>query len=172
MRFMAILVVVLSSSFLCAQTPSPKTSTEPPLATLTAMPDKTVFKMGERIGVTLTLQAGAQGAFVSKWIMQDCSHDREWRGYGCGHHCGNRSGFDVGVYTLAGKYALTTSHGCVIDSGEPRPSPEQVFQNDFVFLQPAEEVKWYNGVDGRQPNEPGDLRGHRGGTSLTTRALT
>jgi len=67
MRLPALILFLLSSSFVGAQITSPRVpSDEPPLATLTAHPDKTVFNLGEEIRVTLILRAGPHGAYVSK----------------------------------------------------------------------------------------------------------
>lgn len=149
------LFFILSSGFVCAQTTSPKAGAEPALATLTTTPDKTVFKMGEAIGVTLTLEAGPHGVFVSKWSMQTCSHG-DWRDVGCGRHIYNLSGFDVGVYTLAGKYASPMGHGGAADRFGPPPSPKEEFEKYFEFLQPGEEVKWHNIAEDGSPAKPGD----------------
>ena len=60
MKLLAALVMLLPSCLLKAPTTSDNAPKQPPLATLTAHLEKTVYKGGESIQVTLTLRAGLQ----------------------------------------------------------------------------------------------------------------
>jgi hypothetical protein len=63
----ALLLLLLPGCFLEPQTASDSAPKQPTLATLTAHVDKTVYKGGEQIQVTLALRAGPRGAYVTKW---------------------------------------------------------------------------------------------------------
>ena len=67
MKLLAALGMLLPSCLLKAPTTSDNAPKQPPLATLTAHLEKTVYKGGESIQVTLTLRAGLRGAYVSNW---------------------------------------------------------------------------------------------------------
>jgi hypothetical protein len=141
---LAALVLLLPSCLLKAQTNSDNAPKQPPLATLTAHLEKTVYKGGEPIQVTLTLRAGPRGAYVSKWSKVS-PNDKE---DSLGRSMGNVSGFDVSLLTLDGKNAETIGHGGVAERFSPDPLPSERFKEEFLFLKPGEEESWRGNVEG------------------------
>jgi hypothetical protein len=139
------LLLLLSSGLLQPQATSDNAKKQARLATLAAHVDKTVYKGGERIQVTLTLRAGPQGAYVSKW-SKVTSNDKQ--NALAGRYMGNVSGFDVSLLTLDGKNAETVGHAGVADRFGPAPSPSERFKDEFLFLNPCEEETWRGSVDG------------------------
>ena len=142
---MALLPLLLPSCILEVQTTSNSASKQPPLATLTAHVDKTLYKGGEQIQVTLTLHAGPQGAYVSKWSKVSPSDKQDSR---VGRHIGNVSGFDVSLLTLDAKNAETIGHGGVADRFGPVPPRSERFKQEFFFLKPGEEETWRGSIEG------------------------
>jgi len=141
MKLRALILFLLFGIFAGAQiTPRSVPSNNPPLATLTAHPDKSAFKLGEDIRVTLTLRAGPEGAYVARSSI--CAGQRNAHYFWCGRHMGNASGFDVSVYTLTGENAEPMGAGGVADSWSLPPPPAERFKRDFVFLKPGEKLKW------------------------------
>jgi hypothetical protein len=151
MKVLAALVLLLPSCLLKAQTISDNAPKRPPLATVTAHLEKTVYKGGEPIQVILTLQAGPRGAYVSKWSNVP-PNDKQ--NSVVGRHIGNVSGFDVLFLTLDGKNAETIGHGGVADRFGPAPLPSERFKEEFLFLKPGEEESWRGKVEGA-PVKPG-----------------
>ena len=146
MKLLAALVfLLLPSCLLKAQTTSYNAPKQPPLAALTAHLEKTVYKGGEHIQVTLTLRAGPRGAYVSKWSKVP-SNDKQ--NSLAGRHMDNVSGFDVSLLTLDGKNAETIGHGGVADRFGPAPLPSERFKEEFLFLKPGEEESWSGNVEG------------------------
>jgi hypothetical protein len=145
MKLLAALVLLLPSCLLKAQTTSDEAPKQPPLATLAAHLEKTVYKGGEPIQVTLTLRAGPRGAYVSKWSKVS-PNDKQ--NSGVGRCIGNLSGFDVSLLTLDGKNAETIGHGGVADRLGPAPPPSERFKEEFLFLKPGEEESWRDSVEG------------------------
>jgi len=74
----ALVLLLLSNCLLKAQTISYNAPKQPPLATLTAHLERTVYKGGEHIQVTLTLRAGPRGAYVSKWSKVPSNDKQNW----------------------------------------------------------------------------------------------
>jgi hypothetical protein len=151
MKLLAALVFLLPSCLLNAQTASDNAPKQPPLATLTAHLEKTVYKGGEPIQVTLTLRAGPRGAYVSKW-SKVAPNDKQ--NSSVGRHTGNVSGFDVSLRTLDGKNAESIGHGGVADRFAPAPPPSERFKEEFLFLKPGEEESWRGNVEST-PVKPG-----------------
>lgn len=120
-------------------------SSEPPLATLTAHVDRTVYNGGEHIHVTLTLRAGTRGAYVSKWSKVPPTDKQNPL---VGRHISNVSGFDVSLLTLDGKNAETLDHAGVADRLGPAPPPSARFKEEFLFLKPDEEESWLGIIEG------------------------
>jgi hypothetical protein len=147
----ALLPLLLPSCFFEPQTTSDSPPKQPPLATLTAHVDKTLYKGGEQIQVTLTLRAGSQGAYVSKWSKVSPSHKQD---SSVGRHTGNVSGFDVSLQTLDGKNAETIGHVGVADRFGPVPPAPERFKQEFLFLKPGEEETWCGSIEGT-PVKPG-----------------
>jgi hypothetical protein len=152
MQGLILLTFLLSGNCLSAPVTSPTHTSNPPVATVTALPDKTFLKLGEAISVTVVLRAGPRGAYVAKSSIRTCKVDEFW----CGRHIGNVSGFDISVRTLTGKNALPMGHGGVADFGVPLSplSPEEIFEKYFEFLHPREQVIWH-GSAGSTPTKPG-----------------
>ena len=149
MKLLAALVfLLLPSCLIKAQTTSENAPKQPPLATLTAHLEKTVYKGGEHIHVTLTLRADPRGAYVSKWSKVP-PNDKQ-NSQDVGRVLGNVSGFDVSLLTLDGKNAETIGFGGVADRNGPDPPPSERFKEEFLFLKPGEEVSWWNNVEGTQ----------------------
>jgi hypothetical protein len=151
MKLLAALVLLLLSCLFKAQTAPDNAPKQPPLATVTAHLEKTVYKSGEPIQVTLTLRAGPRGAYVSKWSKvspNDKQNSPE------GRYVGNVSGFDVSLLTLDGKNAETIGHGGVADRFGPAPIPSEKFKEEFLFLKPGEEESWRGNIEGT-PVKPG-----------------
>ena len=145
MKLLAALVfLLLPSCLLKAQTTSDNAPKQPPLATLTAHLERTVYKGGEHIQVTLTLRAGPRGAYVSKWSKVS-PNDKE---DSLGRSMGNVSGFDVSLLTLDGKNAETIGHGGAAERFGPDPLPSERFKEEFLFLKPGEEESWRGNVEG------------------------
>jgi|SRR5579863_3684093 len=151
MKLLAALVLVLPGCLLRLQTTSDNAPKQPPLATLTAHLEKTVYKGGEPVQVTLTLRAGPRGAYVSKWskVSPNDKHNPL-----VGRHIGNVSGFEVSLLTLDGKNAETIGHGGVADRFTPAPPPSERFKEEFLFLKPGEEESWHGNVEAT-PVKPG-----------------
>ena len=118
MKLLASLVLLLSSCLLRVQTNSDNAPTAAGHAS--AHLEKTVYKGGEPIQVTLTLRAGPRGAYVSKWSKVS-PNDKQ--NSGVGRYIGNASGFDVSLLTFDGKDAETIGHGGVADRFGPAPLP-------------------------------------------------
>lgn len=141
----ALVLLLLLSSFLQAQTTSDKAPKQPPLAILTARVDKAVYEGGKHIQVTLTLRAGARGAYVSKWSKvspNDKPNSCE------GRVLANVSGFDISLLTLDGKNAETIRHGGAADRFGPAPPLSERFEEEFLFLKPGEKETWRGSLDG------------------------
>src|SRR5271157_5525317 len=102
MKLLAALFLLLSSCLFKAQTAPDNAPKQPPLGTVTAHLEKTVYKSGEPIQVTLTLRAGPRGAYVSKWSKVSPNDEQN---SSVGHPIDNISGFDVSLLTLDGKNA-------------------------------------------------------------------
>lgn len=151
MKLLAAIVLLLPSCLLKAQTTSYNAPKQPPLATVTAHLEKTVYKGGEPIRVTLTLRVGPRGAYVSKWSNVPANDKPNSV---VGRHIGNVSGFDVSLLTLDGKNAETIGHGGVADRFGPAPPPSERFKEEFLFLKPDEEESWRGNVEGT-PVKPG-----------------
>jgi hypothetical protein len=143
--------LLLPSCLIKAQAASSDAPKRAPLATLTAHLEKTVYKGGEHIQVTLNLRAGPQGAYVSKWSKVS---PNEKGNSLVGRHVSNVSGFDVSLLTLDGKNAETIGHGGVADRFGPAPPPPERFKQEFLFLKPGEEESWRGTIDG-PPVKPG-----------------
>jgi hypothetical protein len=150
MKLLAALVL-LSSCLIRAQTAPDNAPKQPPLATVTAHLEKTLYKSGEPIQVTLTLRAGPRGAYVSKWSKVS-PNDKQ--NSSVGRYVGNASGFDVSLLTLDGKNAETIGHGGVADRLGPDPIPSERFKEEFFFLKPGEEESWRGNIEGT-PAKPG-----------------
>ena len=147
MKLLATLVFLLLPSCLIeGQTASDNAPKQPPLATLTAHLGKTVYKGGEHIQVTLTLQAGPRGAYVSKWSKVP-PNDKQ-NSFDLGRAMGNVSGFDVSLLTLDGKNAETIGHGGAADRLGPDPPQSERFKEEFLFLKLGEEESWCDSVEG------------------------
>lgn len=142
----ALLLLLLPGCLLEPQTTSDSAPKQPPLAMLTARVDKAVYKGGEQIQVTLTLRAGARGAYVSKWSKVS-PNDRQ-NSQEVGRLISNVSGFDISLLTLDGKNAETIGHGGVAHRLGPTPPPSERFNEEFLFLKPGEEETWRGSVDG------------------------
>jgi hypothetical protein len=152
MKLLVPLVVLLSSCLFKAQTAPGNAPKQPPLATVTAHLEKTVYKSGEPIQVTLTLRAGPRWAYVSKWSRISPNDEQN---SSVGRYIGNISGFDVSLLTLDGKNAETIGHGGVADRFDPAPVvPSERFKEEFLFLKPGEEESWRGNIEGT-PVKPG-----------------
>lgn len=97
------------------------------LATVTVTPSQKELKLGQDLGVTLTIEAGNRGAYVpnsfTDWV-DSC-----------------QSGFVVDIYSLQGDRASTGSKGCGSSFlGPGRPARELL--KDYVFLKPGETRSW------------------------------
>ena len=147
----ALVFLLLPSCLIKAQTTSNNAAKQPPLATLTAQLEKTVYKGGEHIQVTLNLRAGPKGAYVSKWSNVSPSDKQN---SSVGRHVGNVSGFDVSLLTLDGKNGETIGHAGVADRFGPIPPPSERFKQEFLFLKPGEGESWCGSIDGT-PVKPG-----------------
>jgi hypothetical protein len=147
----ALVFLLLPSCWINARTTSNNAAKQPPLTTLTAQVEKTVYKGGQHIQVTLNLRAGPRGAYVSKWSNVPAS---EKHNSSVGRHVGNLSGFDVSLLTLEGKNAETIVHGGVADRSAPVPPPSERFKQEFLFLKPGEGESWCGSIDGT-PVKPG-----------------
>jgi hypothetical protein len=151
MKLLGTLALLLLPSYF----PQPQTLSEnapkQPLATLTAHLKKAVYKGGDPIQVALTLRAGPQGAYVSKWSKVT---PKDKQNSFVGRYMENASGFDVSLLTLDGKNAETISHYGVSDRFRPAPPPSERFKEEFLFLKPGEEESWSGSVEGT-PVKPG-----------------
>jgi hypothetical protein len=98
------------------------------LATVTATPDQKELKLGQDLGVTLTIKAGDRGAYIPNRFT-------DWD-----DTC--QSGFDVDIYTLQGDRASTSSKGCAGSFLSPGP-PARELLKDYVFLKPGESRSWH-----------------------------
>jgi hypothetical protein len=145
MKLLAVVVLLLPSCLLKVQTTSDNAPKQPPLATLTTHLEKTVYKGGEPIQVTLTLRAGPRGAYVSEWSRVS-PNDKQ--NSVVGPHIGNVSGFDVSLLTLDGKNAETIGHAGVADRFGPALPPSERFKEEFLSLKPGEEESWRGNVEG------------------------
>jgi hypothetical protein len=117
---------------------------QPSLATITARVDKTVYLRGENIHVTLTLQAGSRGAYVSEWSKIDSPDGQD---FPAGRVMGNASGFDIYLLTMGGKNALSVGHAGVADRWGPPQPPSERFHKEFIFLKPGELQTWHGRAD-------------------------
>jgi hypothetical protein len=144
MKLLAALLLLLASCFLQPQTTSDNASKRTPLATLTAHVDKAAYKVREHIHATLTLRAGPQGAYVSKWSKVSPA---DMQNTLVGRSMSNVCGFEISLLTLDGKNAETIGHAGVADRFGPAPSPSERFKEEFLFLKPDEEQTWRGSVD-------------------------
>jgi hypothetical protein len=101
------------------------------LAAVTATPSQKELKLGQDLGVTLTIEAGNRGAYVPNSF-------KDWV-----DSC--QSGFVVDIYSLQGDRASTGSKGCGSSFLGPGPLAREMLK-DYVFLKPGESRSWQTNV--------------------------
>jgi hypothetical protein len=117
------------ASLSLAQHPGPKlTDGGERLVTVTAKPDHRDLRRGNDLGVTLTIKAGSDGAYLPDFF-------RDWD-----ETC--QSGFSVYVYTLQGNRASTTVRSCAASFLTPGPPAKELLA-DYVLLRPGETRSWH-----------------------------
>lgn len=98
------------------------------LATVKIITDQKELKLGQDLGVTLTIKAGDRGAYLP-------NHFTDWY-----DTC--QAGFVVDLYTLKGDRSSNNPRGCGLDLLGPGP-PARELLNDYVFLKPGESRSWH-----------------------------
>jgi hypothetical protein len=101
-------------------------ASETPLAVVTIHVAKHSFKVGENIEVTLFLEPGPNGVYVSK----------EW-----GQAGGLITGFYANLETVGGRDTQTC--GFAVDGWKP-PDPDATnsLERNFIFLRPGQLIAW------------------------------
>lgn len=96
------------------------------LATVSILPAKTSFKVGEPVAVTVLLEAGEEGVYIEKW----------WAGAG-----GAIPGFYVWLETPDAKRVQACEP---IADGMPNeePDPRTILERNFIFLGQGQVVGW------------------------------
>jgi hypothetical protein len=98
------------------------------LVTVTTKPDHNDLRRGQDLGVTLTIEAGSDGAYLPNFFgdwLETC-----------------QSGFYVDIYTLQGSRASTSERGCAGDFLGPGPPLKELLAQ-YVLLKPGESRSWH-----------------------------
>jgi hypothetical protein len=98
------------------------------LVTVTTKPDHQDLRRGQNLGVTLTINAGSDGAYLPNFFG-------DWD-----ETC--QSGFSVDIYTLQGNRSSTSVRGCIGDFLGPGPPAKELLA-DYVLLKPGESRSWH-----------------------------
>jgi hypothetical protein len=98
------------------------------LVTVSVNPDRLEVRLGDSLGVEVSITAGPDGAYMPNFFgdwFQTC-----------------RTGFSVDIFTLQGKRASESSKGCGGSELLGAEPPARELLGKYVFLKPGEIRSW------------------------------
>jgi hypothetical protein len=129
LRLLTLVLLCLPAlSLLGRQSGEQQNGETEPLATVTLTPDHQEVRVGQDLGVTVTIKAGNLGAYIPNYFT-------DWV-----DTC--QAGFVVDIYTQEGARASNTVKGCGGSWLSPGPPATELLK-DYVFLKPGESRSWH-----------------------------